>query len=170
MPEETNTRLSDNERTMPGLQKAGQNPRRAEPEQSAEVETITHGTATVDPSQKSERWRMRQARLDNVRRMNAVERVRVVPRDDVMRSALQHPTGIGFRPSGSVEWPNDRFTQRRLSEGTITLENKEDAEARAQQRAQAQPQLQPVPPAPPRADRDPHNASGRAPVRQHERR
>ena len=48
--------------------------------------------------------------------------VRVVPRDDDMRRLLKHmPSGIGFRSEGSVEWPDDVFTQRRLKEGSVRL-------------------------------------------------
>ena len=50
--------------------------------------------------------------------------VRVVPANDDLRRVLKHPNGVGFRPEGSIEWPNDRFTKRRLAEGAITLEEK----------------------------------------------
>jgi hypothetical protein len=57
-------------------------------------------------------------------------RVRVLPRDDDMRRILKHPSGLGFRSSGSIEWPLDKWTQRRLREGAITLEGeKENAPA-----------------------------------------
>jgi len=44
-----------------------------------------------------------------------------------MRRILKHPvTGMRFRSTGSVEWPNDSFTQRRLRSGSITLAPKDD--------------------------------------------
>jgi hypothetical protein len=66
-----------------------------------------------------------QRRRDRVARLRAnrqAKGVRVVPASDQLRRVLKHPNGMGFRPEGSVEWPNDRFTRRRLREGAITLE------------------------------------------------
>jgi hypothetical protein len=48
--------------------------------------------------------------------------VRVTPRDDDMRRVLKHPSAGGFRAEGSATWPNDRFTKRRLADGTIKRE------------------------------------------------
>ncbi|MBO4221956.1 hypothetical protein [Bradyrhizobium neotropicale] len=45
-----------------------------------------------------------------------------MPRDNDIRRVLKHPNGTRFRKDGSVEWPNDSFTKRRLAEGVITLE------------------------------------------------
>jgi hypothetical protein len=50
-----------------------------------------------------------------------VKGIRIDPRDDDMRKVLRHPRGGGFRSTGSIEWPNDQFTQRRLRDGTVTL-------------------------------------------------
>jgi hypothetical protein len=47
--------------------------------------------------------------------------IRVEPRDEEMRVLMKHPRGGGFRSVGSVEWPDDRFTRRRLQEGVIKL-------------------------------------------------
>jgi hypothetical protein len=53
----------------------------------------------------------------------AVPRVRVLPRDEMIRKYIKHmPSGIAFPETGSVEWPNDRFTQRRISDGDVTIE------------------------------------------------
>jgi hypothetical protein len=51
--------------------------------------------------------------------------VRVLPTNDDMRRLLKHPRGIAF-PSGggSVEWPNDNFTRRRIAEGAVTIEER----------------------------------------------
>jgi hypothetical protein len=60
--------------------------------------------------------------------------VRVVPANDDLRRLLKHPNGMPFRSEGSVEWPLDKFTQRRLREGSIKLadEKKEAAPAKAE--------------------------------------
>lgn len=58
-------------------------------------------------------------------------RVRVLPRDATIRRDITHqPSGIAFPAEGSVEWPNDRFTQRRIAEGDVTIE--EDAKAKVE--------------------------------------
>ena len=55
-------------------------------------------------------------------------RVRVLPRDETVRKHIVHwPTGIAFPAEGSVEWPNDRFTQRRIRDGDVTIEGAEAA-------------------------------------------
>jgi len=54
--------------------------------------------------------------------------LRVLPRDDNVRRVLKHPIRrIGFPKTGSVEWPNDRFTRRRLADGSVTLEETKHA-------------------------------------------
>jgi hypothetical protein len=55
-------------------------------------------------------------------RANIPPGVRVVPRDADMRRVLKHPTGGGFRKEGGATWPDDRFTKRRLMDGTVTRE------------------------------------------------
>ena len=55
-------------------------------------------------------------------------RVRVEPTNEALRHVLQHPNGMRFRAQGTVEWPWDRFTQRRLRDGSIRVV--EQAEAR----------------------------------------
>jgi len=48
--------------------------------------------------------------------------VRVTPRDENIRKLLRHPLrGRGFPSTGSVEWPLDTFTRRRLRDGDVTL-------------------------------------------------
>lgn len=54
----------------------------------------------------------------------------MVPTSDDLRRVLKHPNGVRFRSEGSVEWPNDRFTKRRIAEGVVKVE-----EGRAQHKA-----------------------------------
>lgn len=60
-----------------------------------------------------------------------VSRIRVLPKDDSVRRLIKHPRGGAFRGEGSVEWPLDGFTKRRLADGTITREEKETALSKA---------------------------------------
>jgi hypothetical protein len=70
-----------------------------------------------------ERARARLARVATVKR----PLVRVVPCDgkgftaDDMRRLLKHPQAGGFRSEGSIEWPLDTFTIRRLKEGSVKV-------------------------------------------------
>jgi hypothetical protein len=48
--------------------------------------------------------------------------VRVVPAKEEYRAVLKHPTGGGFPAEGSKEWPDDRFTKRRIADGSVTRE------------------------------------------------
>jgi hypothetical protein len=65
--------------------------------------------------------RERMERLKAARPPSALG-VRVVPATDDLRRVLKHPRGVKFPSQGSAEWPNDKFTKRRLAEGVITLE------------------------------------------------
>jgi hypothetical protein len=66
-------------------------------------------------------------RMEKIREANKamVRTVRVTPANDTMRRLLKHPRAWGFGKEGSVEWPDDRFTQRRLNDGDITREEKQ---------------------------------------------
>ncbi len=48
--------------------------------------------------------------------------VRVVPAKEEYRAVLKHPKAGGFPSEGSKEWPDDRFTKRRLADGSVTVE------------------------------------------------
>jgi len=48
-----------------------------------------------------------------------IKRVRVEPANDDLRAVLKHPSGIRFHATGSVEWPLDRFTRRRIADGSV---------------------------------------------------
>jgi hypothetical protein len=78
----------------------------------------------VDVSTKVSLRKQRQnERMARVRAFRP-KGVRVVPANDQLRRVLKHPNGVGFRPEGSVEWPNDRFTKRRIADGSVRLEDK----------------------------------------------
>jgi hypothetical protein len=82
------------------------------------------------------------ARLKAMREARRIPGVRVVPARAELRGVLAHPNGMKFRPTGSVEWPLDSFTQRRIRDGDIRIVQ-QDRPAAPQRPAQAQPQAQP---------------------------
>jgi hypothetical protein len=72
-----------------------------------------------------------QIRIDAINARNAAmagrlpkfAMIKVHPRDDDVRRVLKHyPTGVGFPKEGPAEWPHDKFTNRRLMEGSVTRE------------------------------------------------
>jgi hypothetical protein len=71
----------------------------------------------------------RMARVKEVKDMSAVQRVRVEPTKEEYRKVLRHPsTNTAFRETGSLEWPLDQFTKRRIREGAIRIaESREPA-------------------------------------------
>jgi len=72
------------------------------------------------PNPRGERRQRRMQVLKEARAGHAS--VRVIPQEKY-RHVLKHPSnGIGFRKEGGATWPNDRFTQRRLRDGSVTLE------------------------------------------------
>ena len=62
----------------------------------------------------------RKARLRKIAPQR--QRVRVLPANEDFRQVLKHPSGLRFPEQGSVEWPLDKFTRKRLAEGDITIE------------------------------------------------
>jgi hypothetical protein len=70
------------------------------------------------------RGKAARERLDRIKANRPPPGVRVVPANDEMRKILRHPRGLRFRSEGAMEWPNDRFTKRRLADGSITLEER----------------------------------------------
>jgi hypothetical protein len=59
-----------------------------------------------------------------------MRRVRVEPTTEQLREVLAHPNGMRFRKEGSVEWPFDRYTQRRLREGSIRIVENVNAQSK----------------------------------------
>jgi hypothetical protein len=80
------------------------------------------GAPAPDPQRT--RNALKQARLRAISQGQALPRVRVLPANDDLRRILKHPRAMKFRSTGSVEWPYDKFTQRRLREGSITIEER----------------------------------------------
>lgn len=88
--------------------------------------------------EKSKRWHRREER--RLRGRVVAQRIRVNPRDDEIRKVLSHPSVGGFRETGSIEWPLDNFTKRRLRDGSVTREEQVDTERRERHRRdQSQP-------------------------------
>jgi hypothetical protein len=58
-----------------------------------------------------------------------------VPANDDVRRLMKHPRGSGFPASGGAEWPLDRFTKRRLVDGSITRE-----EAKSDEKERREPE------------------------------
>jgi hypothetical protein len=84
----------------------------------------------ADEQQKpefSKRKKIQMERMARVNKARAIGRVRVSPRDDEVRAWIKHPRVGAFRSVGSIEWPNDTFTQRRIRDGTVTLEPPREA-------------------------------------------
>ena len=80
--------------------------------------------ATMGVSKASLRGLRMNERIEKMREQAAkVQRptIKVTPKDDTMRKLLQHPKAGGFRADGSADWPNDRFTQRRIRDGDVTV-------------------------------------------------
>jgi hypothetical protein len=93
--------------------------------------------ASVNENPRNSRRKRRMQVLKDARGDRGT--VRVVPRDDAMRAVLKHqPSGIAFRKEGGMEWPNDRFTQKRLRDGSVKLEPKKSS-TEDQPQAQVQP-------------------------------
>jgi hypothetical protein len=76
-----------------------------------------------EPVQESMREQRRADRLQQARGTVTPERVRVLPRDEAFRKSHRNVVGhANFPEQGSVEWPFDQFTKRRLRDGDITIE------------------------------------------------
>jgi hypothetical protein len=92
-----------------------------------------------------------QRQQENLERLraNQPQGVRVVPgehpsmSEEQIRKNIKHPrNNITFRSSGSVEWPNDRFTQKQLRAGVVKLaeeSNKSGEQDRRHQDRQQSP-------------------------------
>ncbi|KYK50059.1 hypothetical protein A1D31_22365 [Bradyrhizobium liaoningense] len=73
-------------------------------------------------------------RMEVMRSAKASQGVRVVPANDDVRRLMKHPGSGGFPASGAATWPEDRFTKRRLADGSITAEDAEQPQTEQEQR------------------------------------
>jgi hypothetical protein len=72
-------------------------------------------------AQELRRKKARPEHIQAIAEARKIPRVRVEPTSDVFRRLIKHPSAMAFRKQGSVEWPNDRFTQRRIADGSIRI-------------------------------------------------
>lgn len=72
--------------------------------------------------------RRAQIAQDRMRARTAhLKGIRVLPKNDDVRKYIKHmPSGLAFRSEGSIEWPNDKFTQRRIADGTVIVVKPEE--------------------------------------------
>jgi hypothetical protein len=83
-----------------------------------------------EPIRESRREERRAERLQQARGTVTPGRVRVLPRDDEFRKSHRNVVGHpDFPEQGSVEWPNDQYTKRRLRDGDVTIEPEAAPEA-----------------------------------------
>lgn len=72
---------------------------------------------------KSVRFKRRMERIWRTETNEEPVKVRVLPKNDRMREILVHPDGdLAFHQTGSVEWPLDQFTLRRIRDGDVTID------------------------------------------------
>jgi len=78
---------------------------------------------TDEPIRESRRDERRAARLQQARGTVTPARIRVLPRDEEFRKTHRNIVGHpDFPAEGSVEWPHDQYTKRRLRDGDVTIE------------------------------------------------
>jgi len=58
--------------------------------------------------------------------------IKVVPKNDTIRKQIKHPVAGKFRAQGSMDWPDDSFTARRIRDGDVTVEEQPQAEGAAE--------------------------------------
>ena len=84
-------------------------------------------TVTTKVATPGQQLRERQARMH---KLHTRPGIRVEPANDDMRRLLKHPRVGHFRSEGSLEWPDDDFTHRRLRDGDVKrVETKNKAPA-----------------------------------------
>ena len=81
---------------------------------------------------------LHRARVERQRSLRRRPGLRVVPRNDAMLRLLRHPKAGKFRSTGAaMEWPDDKFTRKRLRDGDIKLESEAQPQAEQQPAAAA---------------------------------
>jgi hypothetical protein len=58
-----------------------------------------------------------------------------------MRRLLMHPTAGKFRSRGSIEWPDDQYTRKRLADGSVKLANQPAPAEQPEEAKPASPRL-----------------------------
>lgn len=59
-------------------------------------------------------------RIEHMRAAQKPRMVYVTPTNDDVRRLIKHPRGGGFGKDGGAEWPDDKFTHRRIADGDVT--------------------------------------------------
>jgi hypothetical protein len=91
----------------------------------------TYEKAQRQVAQAASGPRAHPERLKQLAAAKRIDRVRVEPTSPDFRYTLKHPNGMAFRPEGSVEWPMDKFTMRRIADGSVRIvEKAEDRQER----------------------------------------
>jgi hypothetical protein len=94
--------------------------------------TVNRGPQEKAPEHMRNKRRQRRLQILKDTRAEHGGGLRIVPASEALRGVLKHPNGTKFRSKGSIEWPNDRFTQRRLRDGSVKIEaKKQEAKADA---------------------------------------
>ena len=109
---------------------------------------MQHPRSRSEKKAKPEPSMRRKAQLDRMAKVKKAKeqpRLRISPRDDEMRKLIKHPRAGAFRSSGSSEWPNDTFTQRRIAEGVVTLEASRDKHGEHHDKPAEEHSLRPAP-------------------------
>jgi hypothetical protein len=87
----------------------------------------------LQPDQRVEQFRTRaQRRLDVIRENAPDTTVRVKAgtyKDwrgqtyppELIGERLKHPSGLRLRGVSATEWPNDKFTKKRIADGTLVV-------------------------------------------------
>src|SRR4029434_5162833 len=109
----------------------------------------------ADTAEKSARQKqIEERRAYAAKCIRKIARVRVMPARDDIRWLLKHPNGTGFPADGPAEWPLDKFTRRRLREGSVTRvegpqpeQEKEKPKGKAERAPPAPPTTEKAPPA-----------------------
>jgi hypothetical protein len=89
--------------------------------------------ASPTPDPRATRNAIKQARLLAIKKGKEIPRVRVLPANEDIRRVLKHPHAMAFRSTGSVDWPLDKYTQRRIADGSVTVEEKKEEKKPEQQ-------------------------------------
>ena len=80
-----------------------------------------------------ERAKRLKARDEHIRSLTPKRPlIHVEPTKDDYRKYLKHPNGTPFpQDSGTAEWPHDRFTKRRIADGSIKAVEKQSEPSRS---------------------------------------